>query len=613
MLLKIIFVQSVFFFLVIAAAYSQGVVKLNKTTFPVKSLSEKNIQNQQEFSHTDTSNDTVNLVEKPRTNCLNPSSETYKNKYRLISTYIPEADDTVLFVNVNFNIFQDFKGKNNFSPFTNPQDPLRLLRMLSWINEIYAKQPFCSESQSYNSDPPVGVTVKDLNKKFIQFKLNGIYEYKDRTPDEGFWKSNDSRLLLKRISETDSNRLEQLNICFTEKFFLGSVRDIIIEKTGKNYAHPEVIIKSQNGSGAKAFANVTDGFIKSVDIVAQGSNYDENTKVIIKGGGGTGAKVMASINKKTGGIERINVIEGGSNYNYTKVDIRGGGGAGALAYIDEIKKGKLKSIYLAQRGSSYIDDPEIIISTDSKGSGAELAALVRGATGFTLTPSFQDADLFIVEKSLYNNGNSDGDYAAATNIAHELGHVLDLLHTYSGANEANNPKNIDYLEDLFGAQFNGFHALNWGKDPCINTYDNITNNLMGGNQTSQYTSPMQIGKMHRALHIYNVNKYTECNCDVKKPWIISGNETWDFNVKMYKPVIVKANAVLTVSCKLEMPDGCDIVIENGARLIIEQSGTITGGCNKAWNGKLLIKKGAEFSVKPGGKYLMEDLSKLVIE
>ena len=136
---------------------------------------------------------------------------------------------------------------------------------------------------------------------------------------------------------------------------------------------------------------------------------------------------------------------------------------------------------------------------------------------------------------------------------------------------------------------------------------------MGGNQISQYTSPMQIGKMHRALHIYNVKKYVDCTCDLKRTWVIDENEVWDFNIKMYKPIVVKSGASLTISCVLEMPDGCDIIVESGAILIIEETGILRGACNKAWNGKLIVKKDAHFSVKTGGKYLLEDLSNLIME
>ena len=561
----------------------------------------------------DFSIDSTNRKFVVKQNCQNPKSAAFTEKYRKISTYIPDNKDDVKIVNINFNIFQDYYGRNNFSPLKNPQDSIRLINMLNWVNEIYNKQPFCNESNTYNSDPPKGVKVKDLDKKFIQFKLNGIYEYKDKTPDEGLWKTNNNSLLVKRIRDTDSNRLKQINICFTEKYYLGSVRGIKLVKRGKNYSQPMVYFKDKLGEGAKAFANVEDGHIKSINIVNTGKNYSDETKVIIKGGSGKGAKAIAHINEKTNTIQKIEIIDGGNNYQFTKIEITGGGGVRAAAFVDEISRGRIKHIYVSQKGSLFIDDPEIKFITDSKGTGVEAVAKVQGATGFTLTPSFSDVDLYVNEKSLYNDGNADGDYAAATNLAHELGHILDLLHTYSGGNETNNPANIDYMSDLFGNSFSGFNVINWGKDPCISSDDLVTNNLMGGNQTSQYASPMQIGKMHRALHIYNVKKYTDCTCDSKKPWFVDKDEIWDFNFKLYNPLIIKTDKTLTLDCMLEMPDNCDIIVENNAQLIIGENGVITGGCQKKWNGRLIVKKGAHFTVKPGGKYLMEDIGKLIIE
>lgn len=546
-------------------------------------------------------------------NCHSPQSDIYKNKYRLITTFIPQEDEAVKFININFNIFQDFEGKNNFQPAANPSDRERLLNMLAWINEIYAKQPWCEETQSFNSDPPMGVKVNDLPHKFIQFKLGGIYEYKDKTKEENLWKSNDSRLLLKRIAVTDSTRLNQLNICFTEKYYLGSLREIKIKNPGKNYEQPEVIVKDKKGKGAVLYAQTNSGVIKSIVVIEGGKGYSKEAEIVIKSPKGTGAEAKVIINEKTGSIARVEMISGGSNYNSTRIEIIGGNGFGASAYITKFKKGKIKEVKVVQRGNNYSDDPEIRIITDSKGNGAVLEPFLRGATGFTLTPSFADADMYIVEKTLWNYGNPAGDYAAATNIAHELGHVLDLLHTYGGGSETNKTDNPDYMWDLFGKTFSGYDIVNWGKNPCENPTDKVTNNLLGGNQTSQYTSPIQIGKMHRALHIYNVKKYTDCHCDTKKKWVIGKDELWDFPFKSYNPITISNGNKLTVACTLEMPDGCDIIVENGGTLVIAQTGIIKGGCGKAWNGSLFIRKGAQFSVEPGGKYVMQDLSRLIIE
>ena len=50
----------------------------------------------------------------------------------------------------------------------------------------------------------------------------------------------------------------------------------------------------------------------------------------------------------------------------------------------------------------------------------------------------------------------DSDYAKAGTLAHELGHVLDLRHTYNGANPPpiTDPNNADFLTDVFLVSLN---------------------------------------------------------------------------------------------------------------------------------------------------------------
>jgi len=543
-----------------------------------------------------------------------PKSEAYNNRYKHISTYIPDVNDSIKYVNINFNIFQDFYGQQNFSPYTKSEDYERLINMFNWVNEIYARQPLCPGSYTFNSDPPQGVEVNDLPHKYIQFRLNGIYVYKDRTEEGSLWKSNNVRELLKRVAEEDSSRLNQINIFFTEKYYLGTVREINIINGGRGYAHPLIEIKGGGGHGARAYAQVHQGRINNIIVADGGHNYKSPPQVTIKGGDGKGAKLEAVINERSGKLTRINIIEGGSNYTHTHILFRGGGGSGAQAYIDDIRKGRIRKVSLTHRGAGYTDDPEVYISTDSKGVGASFSLNVRGATGFTTTPNFRDSDAYIVEKSRWRGGQKKGDYASATNIAHELGHVLDLLHTYQGGSETNNTKHHDYLWDVFGIPFSGYHVLNWGKDPCASSTDLVTNNLMGGNQISEYTSPMQIGKMHRALHIYNVKKYTDCICNLNSTWFVAQDEEWDFDIKLYNSLIVHNNSTLLIDGHLEMPDACNIIIEPGSELIIGTNGKITGGCNKKlWDGTLHVKKNAKISIMQGGTFFIEDLSKFIIE
>lgn len=542
-----------------------------------------------------------------------PSGNAYHEKYKLISTYIPEPDDAIKYVNVNFNIFQDYHGENNFSPLTHTADSVRLVRMLDWVNQIYARQPQCPESSTYNSDPPPGVVVHDLPHKYIQFRLNGIYVYRDAYEGEGLWKSNSANDLLARIAQTDSSRLEQLNICFTEKYYLGRIRRVDVEDGGRGYAHPMVDIRGGGGSGATAFARVADGSVTQIVLVDAGEGYTSPPEVVISGGNGRGAEAQAIINERTGSLMRVDIVSPGTGYNFTEIHLKGGGGTGAAAYVQEIRRGRITRVGVHRQGHRYTEEPEVVIKTDTEGRGAAFSFNVRGATGFTTTPDLRgERDMFIVQKSRWKGGNKEGDYASATNLAHELGHVLDLLHTYQGGSETSNENHHDYLWDVFGRPFSGYHIVDWGKDACASPTDRITNNLMGGNKVSQYTSPLQIGKMHRALHIYTVKRYTDCHCDKNRKWVIDSDEEWDFDIKLYNPLHIKSGT-LTINSRVEMPDNCSVVVEPGATLIIGEEGVLTGGCRKLWDGYLHIKKDASFSVMPGGAFLMEDMGKFIID
>ena len=594
--------------------FTQSEIALTQSREIIRDLQKKEIQASPQRKAPNLKNQVQKSARRPvATSHVRPSSEAFQNRYRYIHNYIPEEGDKTKIININFNIFQDEHGAGNFSPFTNAADSLRLVTMLAWVNEIYATQPQCPGSSTYNSDPPPGIEVNDLSHKYIQFHLNGIYVYRDSYPGEGLWRSNNYRELLNRINDTDSSRLNQLNICFTEGHYLGSLRDIRIEETGRHYAHPLVRIKGGGGKGAEAFAKVKNGKLVNITLVNRGSHYTHPPEVIIEGGNGYGAKAEAILDEEKGQVARIDIINSGRNYNYTSISLKGGDGRGAIAYVKDIRRGRIRDIGIFRRGNRYSYTPEVIVETDSEGKGAVLSAYVRGATGFTTLPDFRDRDLYIVQKSLWNEGISAGDYAAATNIAHELGHILGLMHTYLGGNETNDENHPDYLWDVFGIPFSGFHIIDWGRDPCLSPKDRVTNNLMGGNQVSKYASPLQIGKMHRALHIYNVRKYASCSCQKDKFLIVENDEAWDFDMKLYNSLRIKNESTLTLKGKLEMPDGCTIIVEEGASLIIDTQGTLTGGCNKEWNGYLIIEKNAHFKLMPGGTFFLEDLSKFIIE
>jgi len=153
----------------------------------------------------------------------------------------------------------------------------------------------------------------------------------------------------------------------------------------------------------------------------------------------------------------------------------------------------------------------------------------------SLPPSWSDFNSNTAIATFYWP-SSDSDYAKAGTIAHELGHVLDLLHTYSGngAPPVSDPYNMDFLKDVFLVSLNPDisncpHIADYNTDAYAVNGDRVTNNLMGGNKDQKYISPLQAGQMHRALSLTSSRKYVHCEKS-EVPLVITDEQLWDFNI-----------------------------------------------------------------------------------
>ena len=167
-----------------------------------------------------------------------------------------------------------------------------------------------------------------------------------------------------------------------------------------------------------------------------------------------------------------------------------------------------------------------------------------------------------------------GDGAKANLLAHELGHILSLGHTYEDiwVSYTCDQNYRDFLKDVFLVTLpNGTncpHICKYNADADSVNGDRITNNLMGGNKNSKYISPMQAGNMHRAMSMYSVRKYVECEKS-NVPLVITGEEVWDFNMKLYRDLIIENGAKVTLTCRLVMHSDAKIIIKPGGRLIVD--------------------------------------------
>ena len=231
-----------------------------------------------------------------------------------------------------------------------------------------------------------------------------------------------------------------------------------------------------------------------------------------------------------------------------------------------------------------------VISTDQE-RGSSINLLITGYTGspgnFTTMPSYTD-----LNKNHWIFMKRWNDevviYAAANSLAHELGHDLSMLHTYYGGGASANCNNNDeFLSDIFGEyqQSNCPHLHEWSPDACDNTIPNgdlITNNLMGGNKDNCYISPKQAGQMHRTLALTSVRRFVE-KTKSEVPLVINSNETWDFDIRLYRDIVIQPGRELTLTCNVNMPYNGKIIVKQNAKLILDGA-TITTMDEEPWKG-----------------------------
>jgi len=187
-------------------------------------------------------------------------------------------------------------------------------------------------------------------------------------------------------------------------------------------------------------------------------------------------------------------------------------------------------------------------------------------------------------------GSQVEDWAKSTLLAHEFGHNFELLHTYlgGGASAICDQSNENFLQDVFLVDLpstsNCPHTGGWNNDPYLVNGDRITNNLLGGTSDQRYISPQQAGQMHRSLAITSMRKYVSCEKS-DTPIVIFDNKLWDFDIKLYRDLIIDQGAHLTISCNLVMHPDAKIIIKPGGLLTID-GGRISNDIyeKKPWQG-----------------------------
>lgn len=175
---------------------------------------------------------------------------------------------------------------------------------------------------------------------------------------------------------------------------------------------------------------------------------------------------------------------------------------------------------------------------------------------------------FYLNVSNYLKG---GDWANAQLSAHELGHCLGLSHT-------DRPQFDDLpKKDKFG--FIDCDSVE------------VSNNIMGYNKCRRYLSPKQIAFIHQeySLKPYRIRTTVYCDYDPQYNFEIRKNTTWNRAMVIGGDLIIRKGKTLTVNCMVSLPDGANIILEEGSQLIVNGN-VITNNCGSTWDGILFCSK-----------------------
>jgi hypothetical protein len=152
-------------------------------------------------------------------------------------------------------------------------------------------------------------------------------------------------------------------------------------------------------------------------------------------------------------------------------------------------------------------------------------------------------------------------------LAHEVGHTLGLMHTFSP----------DTYTDTPNPGGNGWC------DPFDAAQTTCSNNVMSYSKDKSWFSPMQMGDMHRILFNYMRARTKYCDYDQNNNFIIDNNQTWNKSEIIPGDLIINKGSTLTINCKVMISNGGKIVVKPGGKLIID-GGYLSTECENLWQG-----------------------------
>ncbi|TXK36698.1 hypothetical protein FVR03_17110 [Pontibacter qinzhouensis] len=220
--------------------------------------------------------------------------------YSNLKTWVPKGGDLPLqnaplkVMQLNFNIFQRSDSSGNFQD--TPEDRAALLHYIARLNEIYS-------NVIAPSDPVPGTDSLPGNDTRFRFDIGPpgqerIYFYQN----DSLNRSHNASLLLHNIKKADPERANQLNILFTDGYYMARVDRVEVTAAGSGYTSAPKVVFSPKSAVAKAI--VTEGKVTAIELQSKGLYYEPEVEVTLEGGGGSGARATGTLTMGANGFTR---------------------------------------------------------------------------------------------------------------------------------------------------------------------------------------------------------------------------------------------------------------------------------------------------------------------
>lgn len=178
---------------------------------------------------------------------------------------------------------------------------------------------------------------------------------------------------------------------------------------------------------------------------------------------------------------------------------------------------------------------------------------------------------------IYQLGGADWAYATLLN--HEVGHVFGLSHSWGTDGCDDTPRHPNCYSKT-------------GNPPCNGA---VSNNVMDYNNSQMSWTPCQLGRVH--MKIADTTAFqrklvipTWCQLDSSKDIVIDSKISWLGGRDVSHNIIIKEGGHLTLCCRLSMPKNSKIIVNPGGKLTLNDI-VLHNDCGDQWLGIQVISNG----------------------